>query len=263
MVSGGGSWILLRGLTREARHWGGFPARFAQLCAQADGQPVATLDLPGSGREHRQPSPTSVHDIVTQVRCRAADAGLPPPYRLLALSLGGMVATAWAQTHADEVDRLVLINTSMRPYGWPHQRLRWQAWPRAIRLVSCWNDAPACERAIHRLTCANADDMEGDLRQWIAIRRDAPISRRNALRQLLAAARFRAGPLPPRCDTLVLWSAADRLVAPACSAELARRWQCAHAVHPRAGHDLPHDDPDWVAQQVAAWLAGTPATRPG
>jgi len=37
--------------------------------------------------------------------------------------------------------------------------------------------------------------------------------------------------------------------------EIARRWSCAIALHPSAGHDLPLDDGAWVAQQVQAWSA--------
>ena len=37
------AWVMLRGLTREARHWGNFPAQLGDPVAQ----PVITLDLPG------------------------------------------------------------------------------------------------------------------------------------------------------------------------------------------------------------------------
>ena len=39
-------WVLLRGLTREAGHWGSFPN---QLRKALGGTPVLTLDLPGAG----------------------------------------------------------------------------------------------------------------------------------------------------------------------------------------------------------------------
>lgn len=252
------SWILLRGLTREARHWDTFPATLTATLAQGHGandnaSDVVALDLPGNGTEHDGRCPISVADMMAAVRARTIAAGLRPPYRLLALSLGGMVATAWAHTHPHEIDRLVLINTSMRPFGWPHQRLRWQAWPRVLLLLRHWRDAWRCELEIHRLTCADDSRIAEELRQWTTIRATAPVTRGNALRQLLAAARFTAGMTPPPCPTLILSSAADRLVSHACSQALAGHWGCAHAVHPHAGHDLPHDDPDWVAAQVAAW----------
>jgi hypothetical protein len=56
---------------------------------------------------------------------------------------------------------------------------------------------------------------------------------------------------------LVLSSQGDRLVNPRCSARLASAWQAPHQQHPWAGHDLPHDDPDWLCQRLALWLGET------
>lgn len=247
------TWILLRGLARESRHWGGFPAALQAAMAPASA-PIVALDLPGSGSEHGRRVPLSVRGMVQDVRARAAAQGLAPPYRLVALSLGGMVATAWAQQHADEIEGLVLINTSMRPFGRPHERLRWQAWPGLLRALAHWQDAARCEALVHGLTCQRTDELDRDLRCWSAIRIDAPVSRTSALRQLVAAARFRAAPRAPACPVLILSSSGDRLVSPRCSARLAAHWRCTHGVHPAAGHDLPHDDAAWVAAQIQAWI---------
>ena len=115
---------------------------------------------------------------------------------------------------------------------------------------------------IHRLTCnpahypshyaANARDA--DVAAWIRIRKTAPVSPVNAWRQLWATARFSCAAQPPRCPTLSLSSAADGLVHPHCSARVAAAWQAVHHQHPWAGHDLPHDDPDWVCQRIVQWL---------
>jgi hypothetical protein len=80
------------------------------------------------------------------------------------------------------------------------------------------------------------------------------VSAASALRQLWAAARFRAPHAPPRCLTLLLSSAADGLVDPVCSARIATRWGSAHAEHSWAGHDLPHDDPAWTCGRIGEWL---------
>jgi pimeloyl-ACP methyl ester carboxylesterase len=87
---------------------------------------------------------------------------------------------------------------------------------------------------------------------WCAIRRARPVGVANALRQLVAAARFQA-PLAAPVPTLLLTSAGDRLADPRCSADIARRWACPLVVHSEAGHDLPLDDPAWVVQEVKAW----------
>jgi hypothetical protein len=52
----------------------------------------------------------------------------------------------------------------------------------------------------------------------------------------------------------VVSSGADALVHPHCSAALARAWGAKHVAHPWAGHDLPHDDPGWLANSIAQWV---------
>ncbi|HEY2022218.1 alpha/beta hydrolase [Paraburkholderia sp.] len=277
------TWILLRGLTRETRHWGRLPELLREtlpgtscgrLHDSTAGNPasprVLLLDLPGNGEFARLRAPADVMEMVAFVRRAAEQTGVPGPYSVLAMSLGGMVATAWAQRHPDEIERLVLINTSMRPFSRVHQRLRPSAWPGLLGVAAHWSDAADAESGIHRLTCNDVETLGADIDAWTSIRRSAPVSRANALRQLWAAARFSAAPAAPSCPLLILSSRADALVNPVCSATLAGQWRAEHRRHPWAGHDLPHDDPAWTAAQVRAWLerqreeqtSAVPARRP-
>ena len=191
--------------------------------------------------------------MVTFARQQLLAQGIKPPYALLAMSLGGMVATSWAQRYPDEVSRLVLINTSMRPFSGITQRLRPANWLALLALAARWGDADYAERSIHQITCNQATQRDADLMAWQHIRRSAPVSGANALRQLIAAARFACAPQTPRCPALVLSSSADRLINPLCSTQLAAAWQVGHHTHPWAGHDLPHDDGLWVSERVADW----------
>jgi pimeloyl-ACP methyl ester carboxylesterase len=258
------TWILLRGLTREARHWGALPealraalddAKRDALSAHAVPARVLTIDLPGNGDCANGRAPLDVAGMVDFVRAAARASGAPGPYCLLAMSLGGMVATCWAQRHPADIARLVLINTSMRPFSRFDERLRPQAWPGLARVAWHWNDARTAEAVIHRLTCNNRETLAADVAEWAAIRASAPVSRANALRQLLAAARFSAQRRRPACATLVLSSREDGLVDPACSAALAVAWGAPHWRHAWAGHDLPHDDPAWTVERICAWVA--------
>jgi pimeloyl-ACP methyl ester carboxylesterase len=249
------TWILLRGLTREGRHWGSFPEQLRVVAGfNGDTDSIALLDLPGNGRENALSATLNVADMVKFVRSRAADAGLLPPYRLVAMSLGGMVATGWAQRHPDEVERLVLINTSMRPFSAMNERLRPEVWLALMRAAASWADPMKCETIIHDVTCNRLDTQPDDITAWVAIRQSAPVSAVNGLRQLWAAARFHAGNHAPACPTLLLSSKEDRLVNPVCSKRIAARWGAPHVVHAWAGHDLPHDDPVWTSKAIANWL---------
>lgn len=245
-------WILLRGLTREARHWGEFPRDLQAALPDAE---IATIDLPGNGRLYQQRSPASVEAMADQCRAEARARGLEPPYRLLAMSLGGMVAVAWAQKYPEEVAGCVLINTSLRPYSPFHRRLRPGSYPVLLRLALPGSDR-ARETAILRLTSHRPVERAGVVAAWAAWRREQPVSTANAVRQLLAAARYRAPPGPPAAPLLILAGTADALVHPDCSRRLAQAWQADYAEHGSAGHDLPLDDGPWVADQVRRWLRG-------
>jgi len=59
---------------------------------------------------------------------------------------------------------------------------------------------------------------------------------------------------------LILCRQLDKWVHVECSRTVAARWNCSLAAHPRAGNDLPLDDPDWVIGQVRQWLGGACAS---
>jgi pimeloyl-ACP methyl ester carboxylesterase len=246
-------WILLRGLTRETRHWGDFPARLKKN----ERGPVLTLDLPGNGRLCHEPSPVHVEAMAEHVRRQLQGLGVAPPYRVMAMSLGAMVAVAWADTYPHEIEAGVLINTSLRPFSPFTQRLRPAHYATMLGLAFTRTDARRREDAILRMTTRHAP--EGTARgrlldDWVAWHRECPVSGTNTLRQLLAAARYRAPRAKPPVPLLLLTATRDALVDTRCSERLATTWLCDIARHPTAGHDLPLDDTPWVLAQLRRWL---------
>jgi pimeloyl-ACP methyl ester carboxylesterase len=245
------TWVFLRGLTRESRHWGSFPETFRQAVPEAD---VHTIDLPGNGRLHRLKSPADVAEMAESCRAQLLASGIPPPYHVLAMSLGAMVTIAWAACHPAEIRGGVLINTSLRQFSPFHQRLKPGNYLPLIKLLLTGASPGDWERTILQLTSRHAARPASLLNDWTAFRAEYPVSFSNACRQLLAAARYRAPLKQPAAPMLVLASKADGLVDPRCSRGLAARWHTAFAEHPTAGHDIPLDDGPWVADQVSRWL---------
>jgi len=229
------------------------------LAEELPGARVIELELPGNGELNAMTSPSNIAAMASHCRTELAGLGIPPPYHLLAMSMGAMVATAWAVSHPEEIAACVLINTSFGAFSPVQQRLRPRAWVALLRFLFTRSERRR-EALIFDLTARLVDPSVPVIDEWVAIRRSRPVHPWNALRQLLAAARFRA-PLNPPAKTLILVSAGDRLVDPRCSREIARRWHCALAIHPAAGHDLPLDDGAWVAKEVHEWLAS--AGSPG
>jgi pimeloyl-ACP methyl ester carboxylesterase len=252
------TWLLLRGLTRENRHWGDFLGQL-QLTLPTD--QIIALDLPGNGRLNHQRSPLRIQDMVALCRAQLAFQNIAPPYNMLAMSMGAMVAVAWSEKYPQEVAAQVLINTSMRPFSPFYHRLLPANYTRLLKLSLIGAAPEAWEHAVLQLTSNrsgdNHDDAQHDniLPLWLAYRLENPVSRSNAVRQLIAAARFQAPLVKPPVPTLLLTSEQDHLVSANCSKTLASYWQCELRVHDRAGHDLPLDDGTWVIAQLRAWNA--------
>lgn len=245
------TWVFLRGLTRESRHWGEFPATFERA---VPGARVHALDLPGNGALHRMASPHRVGEMAEWCRAALSRESVEPPYNLLALSLGGMVALAWAHAYSAEIGRSVLINTSVRTFSPLHRRLRPRSYPLLLKLMLFGGDASEWEKTILTLTSARNVGDAALLDRWVAWRQEHPVTRSNAWRQLYAAARFRAPAQKPAAPLLILVSEKDKLVHPDCSKALASAWNCELRTHLDAGHDLPLDDGPWVAEEVRKWI---------
>lgn len=246
------TWVLLRGLTRDSRHWGEFTLRLQQSFPK---DRILAVDLPGNGSLHSQPSPTTVSAMTESCRRQLAEQSARPPYRVLAMSLGAMVAVEWACQYPREIECSVLINTSLRginPFYW---RLRPRAYPTLLKQALGRRGPRDREKAVMRLTTRHPPRPEQVLQEWIDYGDRYPVSVRNAFRQLLAAARFRASATAPPSPVLVLASERDELVNVRCSRQLAKAWNCSIAIHPSAGHDIALDDGPWVVDSVLRWLA--------
>jgi pimeloyl-ACP methyl ester carboxylesterase len=242
------SWLLLRGLSREQRHFGAFPSTFA---ARVPGAEPLCMDLAGFGTESARSSPLHMDHIVADLRVRFfKERPRGGPWSIFGLSLGGMVALRWASLHPEDFEGVVVANASTRDVAWPWERFSPQAWRKLPGLL--FGDAVQSERGILELT-ANGQHVDRDAlaRAWAVYDDERRPTRMATLRQLIAAGRARL-PLGLDMPVLVLASRGDRLVSWHCSRRIAERLRAPLRVHDDAGHDLTLDAPDWVCDQVAA-----------
>ncbi|MDX2020892.1 MAG: alpha/beta hydrolase [Deltaproteobacteria bacterium] len=243
---GGVTWVLFRGLGRDALHWNDLPQKLAQAMP---GSRVLTPDLPGTGVLFERKSPLAVTTIAKVVRESLFGVQPPTALNLVGLSLGSMVALAWAQTWPSEVNALALVSPSVGGLCPPW----WRCQPRALAAfagIGCSANGAKRERKVLRLTSSNPEVRARALGPWTDIAVRHPVSRTNLARQLLAASTFRPHLAPLPMATLVLAGQQDRIVDVRCAHKMGGALGATVHVHPTAGHDVPLDDPSWVAQQL-------------
>ncbi len=245
--------LLLRGLAREQRHWGPFPERLrAGLGAE-----VHCLDLPGVGTEHRRSSPSTIAEITEDLRARWRTLRWEHPgsWTLMGVSLGGMITMQWGATYPEDFGHVVVVNSSTRDLSHPLRRLQRDVVPQLVRSIFD-PDPVRRERRVLGFTTRLATNRDELARQWAAYAQENPIKRRTVLRQIAAAATFRAPEeIPVR--TLILAGGEDALADPECALRLARHLRAPLHLHPEAGHDLCTDAPEWVIRQLANFLEST------
>lgn len=247
----GDNWLLLRGLSRESAHWGDF---LPELQAAMPESCIHVMDLPGTGQFHQLISPDNIPAITRQVREQALAQGLlKQPLTLLGLSMGGLVAWEWLLQYPGDLQGAVLINTSFASLSPFYQRLCWQRYP-ALAGILLQNDVGRRELAIIQLVSNRRDQDELVADKWQAIQLLHPVSYANTLRQIQAAAGYKPPQIKPQHPVLLVNSLGDRLVSPACTDAIQRRWQFPFCSHPWAGHDLTLDDGSWLIDQLQSWL---------
>lgn len=240
------NWLLLRGLTRDQRHWGGFDEKLAARL----GVRVVTIDPPGFGTQNGRVSPRSMSAISDDIRGRFERGD--EKWSLLGISLGGMMALNWVERYPADFQRCVVVNTGAPAVFRPHQMKTG-----LVSLVAGkqFRSLEAHEAAALAVSSNRPKAELADLAlTWAQYQREAAPLNASALAQVAAAATFR---LPARISLplLVLASKGDRLVDYHMSERIAARFGASLALHPDAGHDLPLDDSPWVCEQIARWLA--------
>jgi pimeloyl-ACP methyl ester carboxylesterase len=248
------TWVLLRGLSRESGHWGVFPDHLLrELRALQPASRLLMQDLPGTGTMRRQASPTQVSAIVDACRADLRQRGIQGPVSLVGMSLGAAVLTDWANRYPDEIEAGVLINPSLRPFSELFRKSRPLNYLGLLLLSLSRFSARMREERVLSLT-TRLTPTHAVIDRWLELQRQHPLGVRNTARQLLASIRYRASRTRPAAPMLLLCSKADGLVDWRCSQAISRAWGAPLRLHTKAGHDLPLDDPQWVARVVAEWL---------
>lgn len=239
--------LLLRGLTREQRHWGNFPQLLQESLPHFT---IYTQDIAGSGNRYKETSHLSINAIVNDLRHQFFNHSLP--LTIIGHSMGGMIAMQWAQSYPQEVSHCICINTSNGYLSKFYQRLNWKKLPHLAKVLV--SSGIKKQRLIYQITSNNALNNKV-IEDWAYFQKTAPISFTNQIRQLIASAQFSLA-IKPMVSTLFIASKQDQLVNYITSLQLAHFWQKPLKIHSTAGHDLPLDDPQWTIKHINHFIQG-------
>lgn len=241
---------LIRGLVREARHWDDFPEHLLRLFPEAK---ITTIDIPGMGEYYASPTPLSIKGM-TEVMHRKFRTSRTENEEsiLVAISLGGMIASVWLKEHPEDFHHAFLINTSFGGFSPVFHRLKPEALLYLLRTPLVKDQK---EAHILKLVSNNPARHERTLLLWNRIHQEKPVKRSTAIRQLFAAAAYRAHGEAPMTPVYLLGSTNDRMVNIDCSRAISRSWKVPLIEHPHGGHDLTTDYPEWVVEQIRSFLA--------
>lgn len=227
--------IGLRGLMRGNQHWGDFAKVLKQ---QNPNLQFVPLEMPGNGERWSEDSLTDPEDVVEDLRKQMQKN---QKVTLVGISLGGMVALKWAELYPEEIKQVFIINSSLKQYSPFYHRLRPQNYFKILSLINQTEELR--EKGILRMTSSRNDFLPYPITPFKVI---------NFFRQLILAMKIQIQKM--RLKPIVIASAQDRLVSAECSKEIAYRYQTQILIHPTAGHDIPLDDPQWLAQQINGGL---------
>ncbi len=238
-------WIFVRGLTRSKFHWLGFDEKFK---AELNLTSVECVEIPGNGFLAKEKSYASLPKTIEYLRSKVDFS--TGPVGLLGISMGGMIAAEWAAKYPEEIQQLVLINSSSSASPFYH-RLIPKNYFRLIKNLVFMNPE-SLENFVMQATSNDPTKWKPQLNKLINFKKENAVSLGNFWKQLNLSREAHLESKPIK-HVLILASEKDRLVSYQCSRTLSAKWSCDLNLHPSAGHDLTLDDPDWVIQQVKQW----------
>lgn len=252
---------LINGIGQNAQHWN--PHLLASLKRREWIDEVVGFDLPGTGRLSRERSPTQICAYPPLMRTfYEQELAADKPRLLVALSLGGMVASEWCHQFPDDFQKLVLINTSFGKFAAFYRRLQPAAWYTFLSVL-LGRRRDARERRALDLVSNDAAKRAAMLPVWVEARRRYPTPHLNAVRQLIAAKRYVAPERLPQ-DTVVVCSRHDRLCHYTAGERIADHYRVKLIVdtNPAIGHAFHVDGVDELTAIIDSCVTGRENNSP-
>jgi pimeloyl-ACP methyl ester carboxylesterase len=243
--------IGLRGLIRGNFHWNEFPDFLKQIAPDIHFLP---LEMAGNGARVTEVSHTDPICAVEDFRNefskwkRTHPEFQSAPVTVLAFSLGGMVALKWAELYPDEIDQLIVVNSSLKQYSPFYKRLLPQNYFDIFKNLG-FGSLVQQEEVTLALSSNDPSLIKKYLPKYVEFAAQNRVRHSNFLRQLMMASRLRMTK-PLSIKPIFICSRKDRMVSSTCSEVLAEKFNGPIHFNESAGHDISFDQPAWLAEKI-------------
>ncbi len=236
---------LIRGLVREAHHWGVFPKHLREHFPDCK---ISFMDIPGAGELLFEKVPFTIEEMVDKMHQHyPVMVSEDFENHVIAVSLGAMIALSWMKKRPHDFQGGYLINTSLGDLSPFYQRIK----PKAFFKLAQTLLLTGRKREEQILKVVTNSPLKKELLELCEqIAKERPVTWESTLRQLIAASRFRLGLWKPAIPLYLLSSTKDKMVSIQCSRRLAKAWDVPLIEHPTAGHELADEDPLWTVERI-------------
>jgi len=239
--------VLLRGLGREAGHWGESLKMFKKFFPDSQ---IFTPDLPGAGINHKGKVPLGIKNFIPLIR-KQVDLKENENNIIMGLSLGGMCTMEWIKQYPKDFKGAVIMNSSFGDLSLPWQRMKLD-----LLFQMAWaqfHKKEQGEAMMLEIVSNNSTTYPENVKIACDLLKIRPMKFESLFKQLLSGAFYQMKINEAPTSILALGSSKDKLVSSDCSVSLGKRLNCQVRLHPWAGHELPMDDAEWVCEQVKNW----------
>jgi pimeloyl-ACP methyl ester carboxylesterase len=243
----------IRGLIRGNFHWMTFPEILNKVAPDTYFLP---LEMAGNGLRSKDLSHMNPEEVIQDFRQQLQTwrknhpEFQSTPITVLAISLGGMLALKWAELYPEEIDQLIVVNSSLKQCSPFYKRLIPKNYFQIFKTLS-FGSIEAQEALILNVTSNNPDLQKSLMPKYIEFSTVNKIRSSNFLRQLILASRIKLNK-PLKINPVFICSEKDGLVSAECSMALAAKFNGTIHVNTVAGHDLSFDQPEWLAQKISS-----------
>lgn len=245
--------FLLRGIGREAGHWGSTYPDFLKF--HFPNAQIKMMDLPGAGKYHDQPALPTVEKMADFLRNEYLPLidSIPGKKVIVATSLAGNVALEWITTYPFDFDGAILLSTSLKGICKSKNRVKPSAKKQFVSIFLN-KDIAEREKAFLSINSNMNTDNDSLLTAWQGIQAKRPVSQGALLKQTVAGMIYRPEKRERITPILLIGSKADKIVDESCFHKVAAAINSDLILHETAGHGIPVDVPHWLADTTSYWI---------